>query len=298
MMIDRTDAFQILEIEPTDNKKAIRKAYARLVKKYHPEEQPEKWKEIHDAYEAALHLAGHDISPRESYTAPKVPSLDKAKDDADEVVLEKAVDKPADAPPEMTQNRQVQNEQEEMNALFERVNEIASGQLEQRLRQEKEAQDEKIGQFIKIMTDLLEKEMFSQKTWSILLEQEHIFPLLCSDEFLYAFGDCFQGKRIPADLYRYLRKQIVRIQKYDEERQLEAGASLWEEWNSLEDAIGYAAGKIDAAHYTNIGKQVKEQGQRKKREKMWNILKAYLMFLTLMMLVFGIFFLILYCEVF
>lgn len=282
-MINRNDVFRILEIEPTEDKRAIRKAYARLVKQYHPEEQPEKWKEIHDAYEAALHMAEQGISSHE----PGAAVLDNAMEDAGTVVPER-FEKMQDTP-EMIPDQQ-QHEQEEMNALFEKVNEIASSQQEQKQRQKKAAQDERIGQLIKIVTDLLEKEMFSQKTWSILLEQERIFPLLCNEEFLYAFGDCFRGKRIPGELYRYLRTQIVRIQNYDEERKMEAGASLWEEWNSMEDAIGYAAGKIDAAHYSNIGKQAKEQVKRKKKEKLWAFPIAFLIFLVLMMLVFGIIF--------
>lgn len=51
------NVFQILEIEPTNDKKEIKKAYAKLVKRYHPEEYPEEWKKIHDAYEHALKIA-------------------------------------------------------------------------------------------------------------------------------------------------------------------------------------------------------------------------------------------------
>lgn len=48
------EAFKILEIDVTDDKKEIKKAYARLVKKYHPEEHPKEWQMLHDAYERAL----------------------------------------------------------------------------------------------------------------------------------------------------------------------------------------------------------------------------------------------------
>lgn len=57
------NVFAILEIEPTNDKKEIKKAYAKLVKKYHPEEYPEKWKEIHDAYEMALQFAENKEKP-------------------------------------------------------------------------------------------------------------------------------------------------------------------------------------------------------------------------------------------
>ena len=51
------EAFRILEIEYTDDKKKIKKAYASLVKKYHPEEHPVEWKRVRDAYETALNFA-------------------------------------------------------------------------------------------------------------------------------------------------------------------------------------------------------------------------------------------------
>lgn len=51
------DPFKVLGIEPTSEKRQIKKAYAKLAARYHPEEYPEKWQEIHEAYEAALDLA-------------------------------------------------------------------------------------------------------------------------------------------------------------------------------------------------------------------------------------------------
>lgn len=53
-------AFDFLEIEVTKDKKAIKKAYAALVKKYHPEEQPAQWEKAHEAYEAAMKYAESD----------------------------------------------------------------------------------------------------------------------------------------------------------------------------------------------------------------------------------------------
>lgn len=50
-------AFDVLGIEQTTDKKAIKKAYALLVKQYHPEEFPEEWKQIHDAFLAAMQYA-------------------------------------------------------------------------------------------------------------------------------------------------------------------------------------------------------------------------------------------------
>lgn len=55
------DIWEILEIEPTSNKKEIRKAYSELVKKYHPEDDPVGYKELRDAYEIALNLTEPNI---------------------------------------------------------------------------------------------------------------------------------------------------------------------------------------------------------------------------------------------
>lgn len=52
--MNRLEAFHILGIDDTEDKKKIKRAYAALVKQYHPEEHPEKWQEIHEAYETAM----------------------------------------------------------------------------------------------------------------------------------------------------------------------------------------------------------------------------------------------------
>ena len=49
--------FDILGIEPTSDKRLIKKAYAQKVKECHPEESPEEWQQLHEAYEAALKYA-------------------------------------------------------------------------------------------------------------------------------------------------------------------------------------------------------------------------------------------------
>lgn len=49
------NAWEILGIEPTSDKKTIKRAYAMLLKQYHPEENPEKFKQIQAAYQQCLH---------------------------------------------------------------------------------------------------------------------------------------------------------------------------------------------------------------------------------------------------
>ncbi|MDE6602932.1 MAG: J domain-containing protein [Lachnospiraceae bacterium] len=51
--------WNILDIEPTTDKRAIRKAYAAKTKETHPEDAPEEFKRLHEAYQAALVYADY-----------------------------------------------------------------------------------------------------------------------------------------------------------------------------------------------------------------------------------------------
>jgi hypothetical protein len=53
-LISMAGCWDILKIEKTDDKKAVKKAYFKLLKDNNPEEKPEEFQEIRQAYEAAL----------------------------------------------------------------------------------------------------------------------------------------------------------------------------------------------------------------------------------------------------
>ena len=48
------DFWKMLEIEPTKDVAIIKRAYATLAKKYHPEQYPEEFLNLRNAYEAAM----------------------------------------------------------------------------------------------------------------------------------------------------------------------------------------------------------------------------------------------------
>lgn len=52
--------WKILGIKPTKDKKAIKRAYAAQTKVVHPEEKPEEFKQLYEAYQAALRYAEFD----------------------------------------------------------------------------------------------------------------------------------------------------------------------------------------------------------------------------------------------
>ena len=56
------EAFKILEIEPTDDKKKIKIAYSKMLKEYHPEEFPEMFMKIREAYQIALEFKEYNFN--------------------------------------------------------------------------------------------------------------------------------------------------------------------------------------------------------------------------------------------
>ena len=121
------NVFRILEIEPTNDKKEIKKAYAGLVKRYHPEEFPEEWKKIHDAYEQALKMAEH-VQPKMSPEPPvKIEVLEPQVQERE----------PEAEPSEPTG-------EEEMESLFDNIEELSREQQNQKKEERKKAVDEAI----------------------------------------------------------------------------------------------------------------------------------------------------------
>ena len=68
--MDETISFSILEIEKTKEKQAIQDAYRRLLVKVNPEDDPEGFKRLREAYEAANAYADR---PEELKKAPETP---------------------------------------------------------------------------------------------------------------------------------------------------------------------------------------------------------------------------------
>ena len=59
MTLDWIESFRILQIKPTNDKKEIKIAYSKLLKKYNPEDYPDLFIKIQEAYETALKYSGN-----------------------------------------------------------------------------------------------------------------------------------------------------------------------------------------------------------------------------------------------
>ena len=105
--------WETLGIEPTTDVKLIRRRYAELVRLYHPEDQPEIYQEIVEAYQKALTYA------RSRNTRPEN-SLRKASDSQEAAELEEeANEKPNSSLnfENLTEETKTENEESERSSL-------------------------------------------------------------------------------------------------------------------------------------------------------------------------------------
>ena len=93
--------WSVLGIEPTDDIRAIKRAYSALAHKISPEDEPEKFRKIHDAYKNALFYAEHkkdllideaDTNPREASETEPDTGFDFSSLDLDSIKSESAAD--------------------------------------------------------------------------------------------------------------------------------------------------------------------------------------------------------------
>lgn len=80
--------WDILQIEATTDKREIKKAYARRTREIHPEEKPEEFRMLHEAYQRALQYAssGGAAGGRQIYY--EIPRMETEKRSADEKTAE------------------------------------------------------------------------------------------------------------------------------------------------------------------------------------------------------------------
>ena len=252
------NVFEILEIEPTEDKKKIKKAYASLARKYHPEEQPEKWKEIHDAYTMAMRIADGEENvsfflekdtawevsqDRQNVTIPRAPEqevnqivakhlekIEKRKQQAqeeqqvrerqrqEEQRREEDRKKRERKSPERKQPESEPENEQEMEDVFDNLSQYAET-ARQRQREEGQKQLEAA----KREVALLCQKKAKRKDWQNFFGKEEYQWAVCQGEFLYYWAECLETCRIDKKLYLFLKQQIGMIEQYQKNMQI-----IWE----------------------------------------------------------------------
>lgn len=204
------DVYQVLGISPTRDKKIIRKAYAGLIRKYHPEEHPEKWKEIHDAYTIAMQRADQEEVPAVSISKPK---NEEQKPQHEEQTPQQQEQNPQEKNAEVrrkSENRKGETKQpeEDLFGNLEKLTETAKKeQQEERQRQLKTA--------IEQLNTLCEPKKLQFLQWQEFFGKEEYQWAVRQGEFLYELANRLRGHVMGRRLYRFLLDQIQTIENYN-----------------------------------------------------------------------------------
>lgn len=209
MLIVDYDPYEILGIDRDADTKTIKKAYAALVKQYHPEEYPEEWQRIHDAYEFVM---------------------ERSADRRRKFVMMPEREKKTDIPPE---------EDSELESLFNDVENMAR---EQRENEEKTRQ-QRLELALKVVRHMTERKKLRLEEWKAFFSLNEILPVISRREFLRGMGDCLTSKKIDDELYSYLMKQLNEIADY-----LEQEGTDPQEMKRCINAIEFVKGKVRAGN--------------------------------------------------
>lgn len=124
--MDFAEAFKILEIEPTNDKKKIKVAYSKMLKKYHPEDFPEMFMRINEAYETALGYTENNFSENLYENTQNFRKTEEMKEsDFSDIFDSKTFEKKEDKFTEKSEERQAKEkffEKKENKNKYEKLN--------------------------------------------------------------------------------------------------------------------------------------------------------------------------------
>lgn len=168
--------WQVLGIEPTKDKKEIKKAYAKLAKMYHPEENPEEFKQIQEAYQACLH------AEFETVQEDKIEEEDIQK--VDPIHVDKIQEDSTVVPPKIPRKDTLFSEEKDVSVYQNLLQEINKGL------------PKKIGEkeVCKVFSDVNIMPFLEDESFCTMLEN-----LLLKHEFKYI-------KKQDSPVFRYLSK--------------------------------------------------------------------------------------------
>ena len=288
MLTGSNNPYDVLGIDRGADKKAIKRAYAELVKQYHPEEYPMEWKRIHDAYERAMQLVSgkkqkaavlipqksaeqeeiltNSVKTSEQKEAPSTPIGMPEQTEAPSTPIGMPEQKKIPhTPVGMPEQKQVPNTpvgaptpkirtevpRVESEDIFGDIERIANKQREE----EEEAAEAKLKSAMHGILQLSRENKFKIKEWRKFFEQEDLLPIISQKQFLQELGYNFGLKQIDEDLYEYLNEQLNVISDYIKVNTTDSagGRNL--------AAVEFARSKVKAAYRYRLS--VKEERRTK-----------------------------------
>lgn len=186
------NAWEILGIAETTDRKAIRRAYAQKSKTCHPEETPEAFQQLHDAYQQALEYCASGVQPQPQApveTPRKMPvkskpaktgsriAHERSKPDKDEAEHGEAGQETPDSYTDLLLREQRQRQQglrKKREALLKAINKL----LDNRLRRDQPEAWQEIMNMVE-WRDVLLDEKFAEAFNRLLPPNYQYFYHIC-----------------------------------------------------------------------------------------------------------------------
>lgn len=206
------NAFEILGIEPTEDKKTIKKAYASLVKKYHPEEDMQKWQEIYEAYQRALEWAEGRNYLTKTATVPVHPSEEDTEKTLWQQNSSPAKENILPGKQEVSANASHEKEQDEteLNELFDNLEELSTAIKEEKNEQEKQ----KLEKALAILDHMNLFPELVYEDWEELLSKEEYRHAVSQSAFLDKWSELLVKRSIDKRLYQLMDEKLKSIVQY------------------------------------------------------------------------------------
>lgn len=239
------EAFLLLGLEETADKKAVKRAYAQKVKICHPEEDPEGWKRLHDAYETALGWMGETDAQRMARSR---------------MIKEESSQEPAGRR-ESDDGRSAFSEPSDSDDIsIEQISQYA-----RELREERESDMRELELRCKAVEELqylfnhydVSRRKVRTVPWENFFTKKKYASVFVRDSFLSMLGEMFDNRFIARGWRDYFTQVICRI----EEMRMDVGIVTEE---SEEDAVGRLQRQLDAAYgrYTEEKQEEREKWER------------------------------------
>ena len=247
------DPFKVLGIEPTSDKKQLKKAYAKLAARYHPEEYPEKWQEIHEAYEAAIQFAsaiGEDAWTEEE---------EQKKSDSFSGLENRAEAVPESVPEAISLEKSKDIEEEETAFDFEHI-------LSKLEKVQKEEQDRILQELLTFLEPLREEPEQEAVLWNVFF-QSAVFRENQFQPVLWELcGGIFAERNVSEKSFHIICRQIA-LTRQELEEKLQSSGYIPEHLEQLNQTLNRVARALEAA------RKLPPTGKKKPQKHIRNIRK-------------------------
>lgn len=215
--------FDILGIEPTSDRRVIKKAYAQKVKECHPEENPEEWKQLHNAYEAALKYAksggnsyhvpvdipvereeNRSIQQDNFYKVQKETKPEKQSRQEQRDREEREQKKREQEQRELEQRAIEKRKEEELNNLFREIN---SQNAEKKLQLKEEYSKE-----IDKLKECSKRQIFWQ--WKAFFSHPDFLRYCQESEFWKMLAETLDRLSLSGIIINYILKKLDGLEEY------------------------------------------------------------------------------------